>query len=54
MYKIFENPTKIFALTKEGTRELYDNLYDEMIEEGKDVVDYQALSYVYWCTLPRL
>ncbi|HOB26551.1 MAG TPA: IS1595 family transposase [Bacteroidales bacterium] len=43
MYKIFENPTKIFALTKEGTRELYDNLYDEMIEEGKDVVDYQAL-----------
>jgi len=43
MDKIFENPTKIFALTKEGTREFYDNLYDEMIEEGKDVVDYQEL-----------
>ena len=43
MYKIFENPTKIFTLTKEGTRELYDNLYDEMIEEGKDVVDYQEI-----------
>ncbi|MDI3545400.1 MAG: hypothetical protein PWQ43_759, partial [Rikenellaceae bacterium] len=34
MYKIFENPTKIFTLTKEGTRELYDNLYNEMIEKG--------------------
>jgi transposase-like protein len=43
MDKIFENPTKIFTLTKEGTRELYDNLYDEMIEEGKDVVDYQEI-----------
>jgi transposase-like protein len=43
MDKIFENPTKIFTLTKEGTREFYDNLYDEMIEEGKDVVDYQEI-----------
>jgi len=43
MDKIFENPTKIFALTKEGTREFYDNLYDKMIEEGKDVVDYQEI-----------
>jgi len=43
MDKIFENPTKIFTLTKERTREFYDNLYDEMIEEGKDVVDYQEL-----------
>jgi transposase-like protein len=43
MYKIFENPTKVFALSKEKTRELYDNLYDEMIEESKDVVDYQEL-----------
>ncbi len=43
MDKIFENPTKIFTLTKEGTREFYDNLYDQMIEEGKDVVDYQEI-----------
>ncbi|MGB3901787.1 MAG: hypothetical protein WBL76_01550, partial [Bacteroidales bacterium] len=43
MDKIFENPTKIFALTKERTREFYDNLYDKMIEEGKDVVDYQEI-----------
>ncbi|HQC59283.1 MAG TPA: IS1595 family transposase, partial [Bacteroidales bacterium] len=43
MNKIFENPTEVFALTKEGTRELYDNLYDEMIQEGKDVVDYQEI-----------
>ena len=43
MDKIFENPTKIFTLTKEGTREFYDNLYDKMIEEGKDVVDYQEI-----------
>jgi transposase-like protein len=43
MDKIFENPTEVFALTKEETRELYDNLYDEMIEEGKNVVDYQEL-----------
>jgi transposase-like protein len=43
MYKLFENPTEVFALTKEDTRELYDNLYDEMIEEGKDVVDYQEI-----------
>jgi len=43
MKKLFENPTEVFALTKEETRELYDNLYDEMIEEGKDVVDYQEL-----------
>jgi len=43
MDKIFENPTKIFALTKEGTREFYDNLYNELIEEGKDVVDYQEI-----------
>ncbi|MDI3479898.1 MAG: hypothetical protein PWQ14_1044, partial [Rikenellaceae bacterium] len=43
MKKLFENPTKVFALTKEETRRLYDNLYNEMIEEGKDVVDYQKL-----------
>ncbi|MDI3479461.1 MAG: hypothetical protein PWQ14_607, partial [Rikenellaceae bacterium] len=43
MKKLFENPTEVFALTKEKTRELYDNLYDEMIEKGKDVVDYQEL-----------
>jgi len=43
MDKIFENPTKIFTLTKEGTREFYDNLYDKMVEEGKDVVDYQKI-----------
>ena len=43
MYKKFENPSEIFALTKEGTRKLYDNLYDEMIQEGKDVVDYQEI-----------
>jgi transposase-like protein len=43
MFKLFENPTEVFALTKEDTRELYDNLYDEMIEEGKDVVDYQEI-----------
>jgi hypothetical protein len=33
MYRLFENPSEIFALTKEGTRKLYDNLYDEMIQE---------------------
>jgi len=43
MYRLFENPSEIFALTKEGTRKLYDNLYDEMIQEGKDVVDYQEI-----------
>jgi transposase-like protein len=43
MDKIFEKPTKIFTLTKEGTREFYDNLYNQMVEEGKDVVDYQEL-----------
>ena len=43
MDKIFENPTKIFTLTKEGTREFYDNLYNQMVEEGKDVVDYQEI-----------
>ena len=43
MNKIFEDPTKVFTLTKEGTREFYDNLYNEMIEEGKDVVDYQDI-----------
>ena len=43
MKKLFENPTKVFALTKEETRELYDNLYNEMIEKGKDVVDYQEI-----------
>ncbi|MDN5356021.1 MAG: hypothetical protein PWQ43_963, partial [Rikenellaceae bacterium] len=43
MKKLFENPTEVFALTKEQTRELYDHLYDEMIEKGKDVVDYQEL-----------
>ncbi|MDI3479118.1 MAG: hypothetical protein PWQ14_1137, partial [Rikenellaceae bacterium] len=25
MNKIFENPTEVFALSKEETRELYDN-----------------------------
>ena len=43
MYKLFENPSEIFALTKEGTRKFYNNLYDEMILEGKDVVDYQEI-----------
>jgi len=43
MKKLFENPTKVFTLTKERTREFYDNLYNEMIEEGKDVVDYQEI-----------
>ena len=43
MNKLLENPTKVFALTKEKTREFYDNLYNEMIEDGKDVVDYQEL-----------
>ena len=52
MDKIFEKPTKIFTLTKEC--EFYDNLYNQMVEEGKDVVDYQELKVVYWCTLPRL
>jgi len=43
MYKLFENPSDIFALSKEGTRKLYDNLYNKLIEEGKDVVDYQEI-----------
>jgi transposase-like protein len=43
MKKLFENPTEVFALSKEETRELYDNLYNEMIEKGKDVVDYQEI-----------
>ena len=43
MNKLFENPSEIFALSKEGTRKLYDNLYDEMIQEGKNVVDYQEI-----------
>ncbi|HQP90307.1 MAG TPA: hypothetical protein PLK51_04910, partial [Bacteroidales bacterium] len=43
MNKLFENPSEIFALSKEGTRKLYDNLYDEMINEGKNVVDYQEI-----------
>ena len=43
MSKLFANPSEVFALTKEGTRKLYDNLYDEMIQEGKNVVDYQEI-----------
>ena len=43
MSKLFETPSDIFALSKEGTRKLYDNLYDEMIQEGKNVVDYQEI-----------
>ncbi|HOJ24714.1 MAG TPA: IS1595 family transposase [Bacteroidales bacterium] len=43
MNKLLENPTEIFTLTKEETREFYNNLYDEMIQEGKDVVDYQEI-----------
>ncbi len=43
MNKLFENPNEIFTLTKEETREFYDNLYDEMINEGKNVVDYQEI-----------
>ncbi len=48
MNKLFENPSEIFALSKECTRKLYDNLYDEMIQEGKDVVDYQW--FAKWST----
>ena len=43
MGNLFENRTDVFALSKEGTRKYYDNLYNKMINEGKDVVDYQEL-----------
>ncbi|HNY76495.1 MAG TPA: IS1595 family transposase, partial [Bacteroidales bacterium] len=43
MNNLLENPSELFCLTKEETREFYDNLYDEMKEEGKDVVDYQEI-----------
>jgi transposase-like protein len=43
MGNFFENRTDVFALSKEGTRKYYDNLYNKMINEGKDVVDYQEL-----------
>jgi transposase-like protein len=43
MKKIVEHPSEVFSLTKEGTREFYDNLYNKMIANGSDVVDYQEL-----------
>ncbi|HPB19820.1 MAG TPA: hypothetical protein PLC00_03490, partial [Bacteroidales bacterium] len=43
MDKIFEEQTDVFALTKEGTRKYYDNLYNKLINEGKDIVNYQEL-----------
>ncbi|HNW20323.1 MAG TPA: hypothetical protein PKJ81_00400, partial [Bacteroidales bacterium] len=43
MNKLFENPSEVFAFTKEDTRKFYDNLYNEMINEGKNVIDYQEL-----------
>ena len=42
MEKIFEESIDVFALTKEGTRKYYDNLYNKLINEGKDIVDYQS------------
>ncbi|HOF07315.1 MAG TPA: hypothetical protein PKY44_04705, partial [Bacteroidales bacterium] len=43
MEDIFEEKIDVFALTKEGTRKYYDNLYNKLINEGKDIVDYQDL-----------
>ena len=43
MNKIFEEKIDVFALTKEGTRKYYDNLYNKLINESKDIVDYQDL-----------
>jgi transposase-like protein len=43
MKKLVDNPQEVFSLTKEGTREFYDNLYNKIIERGADVVDYQEL-----------
>jgi transposase-like protein len=43
MKKLVENPHEVFVLNKEGTREFYDNLYNKIIEQGADVVDYQEL-----------
>jgi transposase-like protein len=43
MDNIFEEQIDVFALTKEGTRKYYDNLYNKLINEGKDIVDYQDL-----------
>jgi len=43
MENIFEEQIDVFALTKEGTRRYYDNLYNKLINEGKNIVDYQEL-----------
>ena len=43
MENIFEEQIDVFNLTKEGTRKYYDNLYNKLINEGKDIVDYQDL-----------
>ena len=41
MDKIFEEEIDVFALTKEEARKYYDNLYNKIKNEGKDIVDYQ-------------
>ncbi|MGB4603964.1 MAG: hypothetical protein WBI08_05955, partial [Bacteroidales bacterium] len=41
MDKIFEEQIDVFVLTKEEARKYYDNLYNKIKNEGKDIVDYQ-------------
>ena len=37
MDKIFEEEIDVFALTKEEARKYYDNLYNKIKNEGKDI-----------------
>ena len=54
MDNIFEEQIDVFALTKEGTRKYYDNLYNKLINEGKNIVDYQELKAMSTGTLSWL